>query len=60
MKNTSVKRASKSKSYGYQNRQEGSLKKSNGLLQSDTQNNDIETELKQCSDISTSSVEAED
>jgi hypothetical protein len=60
MKNTSVKRASKSKSYGYQNEQEGTQKKSNGLLQSDTQNNGVETELKQCSDISTSSVELED
>jgi hypothetical protein len=59
MKNTSARRASKSKSYDHQDEQEGTQKKSNGLLQSDTQNNGVETELKQCSDISTSSVEAE-
>jgi hypothetical protein len=60
MKNTSARRASKSKSYDHQDEQEGTQKKSNGLLQSDTQNNGVETELKQCSDISTSSVESAD
>jgi hypothetical protein len=49
MKNTSVRRASKSKSYGYQNGQEGSLKKSNGLL-SEAQNDGQEDERPRVAD----------
>jgi hypothetical protein len=60
MKNTSVRHALKSTSCDYQNKQEGTQKKSQGLLQSKAQNNGQEKENSSCLDTSISSVALED
>ena len=72
MKNTSIRRASKSKSCDYQNEQEGGQKKSQGLLQGQAQSNGQEREIDEadftrgyklnepCSNTSISSQAVED
>ncbi len=60
MKNTSVRHALESTSCDYQNEQEGSQKKSQGLLQSKGQNNGQEKKNNLCLDTSISLVALED
>ncbi len=60
MENTNVRHSLKSTSCDYQNEQEGTQKKSQGLLQSKGQNNGQEKKNNPCSDTSIFSVALED